>query len=212
MTGMRVTAVLIGTAAAFVASACGPRHVITPAPVSRSLVVLLADPDSGALGRATVSNQSGSVDLVGERDSTDVAMNQSPPAARTFAEAEIQRMFGEALTALPPSPERFILQFQFDSDELTAEGRKLVLEIIRSVGQRSVPEVDVVGHTDTTGTSQGNFELGMKRAVTVRELLRKAGLDASLIDVQSHGESDPLVRTADNTSEPRNRRVEVAVR
>ena len=40
----------------------------------------------------------------------------------------------------------------------------------------------------------------------------KAGLDASLIDVQSHGESDPVVRTADNTYEPRNRRVEVAVR
>lgn len=212
MSRVRVIAVVLGTWAAFAASSCGPKRVSPPAPVSRSLVVLLADPESGASGRATVSNPSGSVDLVGERESTEVALNQSPLPARTLAEAELQRVFGDALTALPPSPQRFILQFQFDSDELTAEGRKLVPEILRSVGERSAPDVDVVGHTDTTGTTQGNFALGMKRAATVRELLVKAGLDASLIDVQSHGESDPIVRTADNTYEPRNRRVEVAVR
>lgn len=205
-------AVVLGMWGAVAASSCGPKRVSTPAPVSRSQVVLLADPESGARGRATVSNPSGSVDLVGERDSTEVALNQSPLPARTLAEAELQRVFGDAITSLPPSPQRFILQFQFDSDELTAEGRKLVPEILRSVGERPAPEVDVVGHTDTTGTTQGNFALGMKRAAMVRELLVKAGLDASLIDVQSHGESDPVVRTADNTYEPRNRRVEVAVR
>jgi len=87
-----------------------------------------------------------------------------------------------------------------------------VPEILRTVGGRVVPEVDVVGHTDTTGTPQGNVQLGLKRAAVVRELLLRAGLDSSLIDVRSHGEADPLVRTADNVYEPRNRRVEVAVR
>jgi outer membrane protein OmpA-like peptidoglycan-associated protein len=211
MTKLHVTTVLLATMAVAAASACGPRRVTTPAPSSGSLVVLLADAD-GTVGRATVSNEGRSVDLAADRDGTVVAMNQPPRAAAAVAETEVQRVFGDALAVLPPAPQQFILQFQFDSDELTAEGRRLLPDIIRSVTERPVPEVDVIGHTDSTGAAASNVALGLKRAASVRELLVKAGLDASLIDVRSHGESDPLVRTADNTYEAKNRRVEVLVR
>jgi outer membrane protein OmpA-like peptidoglycan-associated protein len=46
----------------------------------------------------------------------------------------------------------------------------------------------------------------------VRTLLAGAGVDSSLIDVSSHGESDLRVSTADDVLEPRNRRVEISVR
>ena len=62
------------------------------------------------------------------------------------------------------------------------------------------------------GTQQANFALGLKRAISVRDLLVKAGLDGSTIDVTSHGEADLLVKTPDETPEPRNRRVEITVR
>jgi outer membrane protein OmpA-like peptidoglycan-associated protein len=62
------------------------------------------------------------------------------------------------------------------------------------------------------GVSAMNFELGLKRANTVRDLLVEGGLDGSAVEVISHGESDLLVRTADEVAEPRNRRVEIAVR
>jgi outer membrane protein OmpA-like peptidoglycan-associated protein len=52
----------------------------------------------------------------------------------------------------------------------------------------------------------------LKRATSVRNLLTEAGLDASTIDVTSLGEADLLVKTPDETPEPRNRRVEIAVR
>ena len=39
-----------------------------------------------------------------------------------------------------------------------------------------------------------------------------AGLDASTMDVTSLGEADLLIKTPDETPEPRNRRVEIAVR
>jgi outer membrane protein OmpA-like peptidoglycan-associated protein len=68
-----------------------------------------------------------------------------------------------------------------------------------------------VGHTDTTGSATSNDELGRKRALIVRNLLVAAGLDASAVEATSHGESDPLVKTADDTYEPRNRRVEVDI-
>jgi outer membrane protein OmpA-like peptidoglycan-associated protein len=62
------------------------------------------------------------------------------------------------------------------------------------------------------GTQQANFDLGLKRALTVKALLVEAGLDAATLDVTSHGELDLLVKTPDETPEPRNRRVDIAVR
>jgi outer membrane protein OmpA-like peptidoglycan-associated protein len=62
------------------------------------------------------------------------------------------------------------------------------------------------------GTPQANIELGLKRASMVRNLLVEAGLTPSAIEVTSHGEAELLVKTPNDTAEPRNRRVEIAVR
>jgi outer membrane protein OmpA-like peptidoglycan-associated protein len=70
----------------------------------------------------------------------------------------------------------------------------------------------VVGHTDTTGPSATNVLLGLRRAGIIRRLLVEAGLDATLIEMASHGQADPLVPTADEVAEPRNRRVDITVR
>ena len=75
-----------------------------------------------------------------------------------------------------------------------------------------MPEVVIVGHTDTMGDRKSNLALGLKRATAVRSILLGAGLPESLVELTSHGEGDLLVRTRDNTAEPRNRRVEITVR
>ena len=54
--------------------------------------------------------------------------------------------------------------------------------------------------------------LDIPRARAVRTLLLKVGLDAKLIEIESHGERDLLRKTPDNTAEPRNRRVEITIR
>jgi outer membrane protein OmpA-like peptidoglycan-associated protein len=75
-----------------------------------------------------------------------------------------------------------------------------------------VPEIAVVGHTDTMGTAGSNIELGLRRANAIRSVLIDAGVDAALIEATSHGEADLLVKTADEVPEPRNRRVDITVR
>jgi outer membrane protein OmpA-like peptidoglycan-associated protein len=72
--------------------------------------------------------------------------------------------------------------------------------------------VSVIGHTDTMGQAKANVALGLTRARFVRNLLVDAGLDPGTIEVLSHGESALLIRTPDETPEPRNRRVEITVR
>ena len=55
------------------------------------------------------------------------------------------------------------------------------------------------------------ININLRNAVR-RDLLTQAGLDASTINVTSLGEADLLIKTPDETPEPRNRRVEIAVR
>ena len=199
--------------AGLLATGCGPRRVSAPQqPQSPAMVVLLADPESGKTGRARVSNGHGRVDLAAERQSTVVAANGAPSAVMVISDEEVTRIFGGAIAALPPPPKHFTLYFEFESDKLTSESLALVPEILQAVKALEVPEVAVVGHTDTMGTNKANFELGLKRANTVHALLVDAGLAPSTIDVTSHGEGDLLVRTRNNKAEPRNRRVEIAVR
>ena len=127
-------------------------------------------------------------------------------------EAEIQRIFGAALAVVPEAPRHFNLYFELGSDTLTAESKALAAEVVSTVRARSAPDVTVIGHTDTTDTAANNAALGLRRAVLIRDLLVQAGLDGALVEVASHGESDLLVPTPDNTAEPKNRRVEVSVR
>jgi len=62
------------------------------------------------------------------------------------------------------------------------------------------------------GAARTNLELGMNRATAVYRILIQVGFDPNTIEIRSHGESDPLVKTPDETPEPRNRRVEISVR
>jgi outer membrane protein OmpA-like peptidoglycan-associated protein len=178
----------------------------------QAVVVLLPDPETGHVGKAFAATETGRTELTAARESTTVTARTAPTPATLMSQSDVRMLFGEALAALPPAQTHFTLFFRFDSEELTSESRALAPEIIRAVRERQVPDVLIVGHTDTTGARAGNFALGLRRANTVRRLLRDSGLDVAAIDVVSHGENELLVPTPDATFEARNRRVEITVR
>jgi OmpA-OmpF porin, OOP family len=194
------------------APACAHRARTIPEGRGRTVVALLPDPDSGAVGRAVVSNLSGSVELSEARASTVVAGRATPTPAKTLTEADSGQLFTDVLSALPAAPQHFVLNFQFDSDELTAESKALLPQVLNAVKGHPVPEVQVIGHTDTVGSSASNIALGRRRAEMIRKQLIDIGLDQKLIEIVSHGEADLLIKTADEVPEPRNRRVEISVR
>jgi outer membrane protein OmpA-like peptidoglycan-associated protein len=208
----RPFAVLTATLAAGLVMGCGPQRIRTADRPGQDLVVLLPDPGDGTIGRAVVSNPAGAVDLAAARESTSVSLNQPPAPVTIMSQAEVRRLFGDALSALPPAPQHFILFFRFESDELTEESRALLPQVLQAIKNRPVPEIAVVGHTDTMGTAGSNIELGLRRANAIRSVLIDAGVDAALIEATSHGEADLLVKTADEVPEPRNRRVDITVR
>jgi peptidoglycan-associated lipoprotein len=206
---------LLGLAAVVLTAACGAKRVAPAppaAPSSPTLIVLLPDPETRVTGRAIVSNEFGSTTLASPRASSRATSTAAPGPVVTISEDEVARIFGAALAGLPPAPRHFTLQFKFESDTLTDQSAALIPEILQAVKAIPVPEVFVVGHTDTMGDKKANVALGLKRAVSVRNILVQAGLAPSTVEISSHGEAALLVKTRDNTPEPRNRRVEITVR
>ena len=80
------------------------------------------------------------------------------------------------------------------------------------IARRPVPDVLIVGHTDTVGSDARNDALSRQRAEVVRQALIARGIPAKDIAVAGRGKREPIVATGDNVAEARNRRVEILVR
>lgn len=177
-------------------------------PKPDSYAALLENPD-GSTGRIVVRGSKG--EQLIDQARSGAPLDGSQPAAPVSAE-KLQRDFGAALAARPPLPERFLLYFDSGGVVLTAESAALLPKIIDSVTRRPGVDVSIIGHTDTLGKAEANAILALKRAQAIADLLKEKGLRAAALSIESHGESNLLVRTPDETPEPRNRRVEISIR
>jgi outer membrane protein OmpA-like peptidoglycan-associated protein len=173
-------------------------------------VVVLPGPD-GKVGTVVV-----------QRDGEQTVLNTAYSTSRIGADgaedraqmdpATVKQTFSTALSALPARPVSFNLYFVSGKDELTEESKVELEKAMAELKRRSVPDIVVIGHTDTVGQLEWNDKLSLARAERVRGALIQQGLPADRIRAAGRGEREPLVRTADNVAEPRNRRVEVNVR
>lgn len=187
-----------------------PTPPAAPAP-KQNLIVLLPEPD-GKVGAVTVTNQAGTAQLDQAYAAVRVENSTVAPQAMTVDEGRVRQLFGGVLDALPLAQVRFQLYFEQATDRLVPESAAMLADVVRAIRERRSTDVSVVGHTDTTGDSKLNYELGLRRARAVAELLKQSGAAASVLNAASHGESDLLVKTGDNVAEPKNRRVEIVVR
>ncbi len=187
----------------FLLSSCCPKS---------GTFVLLPDPD-GKVGEIEISNNKGTQTLDQPRQAVRVASKGSGPgAAAVMEEEEIRQLFGAAMDIQPFQPISFRLQFEFDSTVVRPEFQELLGKIVETIAERKSMDISVNAHTDRAGNSDYNYQLSLKRAKNIEKFLVEKGIDPAIISTSSHGEGNPLVPTADNVQEPRNRRVEVIIR
>ncbi|OPY87312.1 MAG: Outer membrane protein precursor [Syntrophus sp. PtaU1.Bin208] len=186
--------------------------LLTACTAKRSMIVLLPDQD-GKTGAIEVQNQGGSLKLDAPNQATEILSAQTPPAPPiVLSEEEIKKRFAETLAATPGAPVHYVLYFLSDSKELTEESKTRLDEVVLSINRIHPAEIAIVGHTDRVGDRKRNFRLGLDRATQVKHLLITRGVDPGMVEVSSHGEDNPLIKTADEVSEPENRRVEIVLR
>lgn len=183
-------------------AACEPRETF----------VLLPN-ESGGPGAIVVSGGGGAETLVTPWNALGVSERGAAPRGLFGVDTStVARDFSAALAQQPLPPQTVTLYFESGTVDLTEESRYRIVDAVLAILDRKSPDVSVVGHADRAGDLETNLELSMRRAKAVADLLVGMGIDASLLEVDSHGENNPVVATADDVAEPRNRRVEITVR
>lgn len=175
-------------------------------------VVLVPDQD-GKVGTVVVTGPGGSTTL-----------NQPYAAARGDAsgkterqavtDSEVKTVFAGAIAAQPLRPVSFLLYFQEGTDEYTPASKAALTKVLAEIKRRKMAEIAVIGHTDRVGPVEYNDALSLKRAERVRKDFadRGFGVPPHAISIAGRGERELVVPTADEVSEPRNRRVEINIR
>ena len=108
-------------------------------------------------------------------------------------------------------PLNFVVYFDYDKSNLTAEASNLVTEAASRALENDIETVVVTGNTDTSGSSAYNQALSQRRANAVRQALIANGIPADAIDMRALGETNLAKPTPDGTREPLNRRSEVTI-
>lgn len=178
---------------------------------STTRVVLVPDPD-GRVGKVAVTTDSGSQTLDEAGEGVKVGGLLPSRGPEKLSAEEIERHFGATLRSEPEPPITFVLQFRHDSAELTEASAGQIPSALRQIEERESCYIVAAGHTDAVGDTQYNIELSLRRVNRVKALLTAEGIRPECIETLSYGENDPLIPTADNVAEPRNRRVELVIR
>jgi outer membrane protein OmpA-like peptidoglycan-associated protein len=198
---MRVLAVLL---AILVAGCCS-------APATRPALFAVIPGSDGHVGSIVVTQGSQTRVIDSAYSAQRLGVDGSLTAA-TLTEAEVKETFGPTLAALPGKPATFLLYFLEGKDELTAESTIELEKVFAELKRRPLPDIVVIGHTDTMGSLPFNDRLSLARAERLREMMVELGIPAERITAAGRGKRELLVPTDDMVSEPRNRRVEINVR
>ena len=178
----------------------------------RTLVVVVPAKD-GKVGTVAVTTPQGET-LINTAYAAASVMKDGRTQTSSLTEQDVQTLFRETLQIRPEPPLSFTLYFLEGKDELTAESKGRLADILAEIARRGgkVSEITVVGHTDRVGKVEYNDRLSLQRAQKVAAGLVKIGVQTEAVSVAGRGEREPLVPTDDEVAEPRNRRVEISVR
>ncbi|HBK09366.1 MAG TPA: hypothetical protein DDZ81_26480 [Acetobacteraceae bacterium] len=133
------------------------------------------------------------------------AFNVPRPAAAPMAPAPV--------AAPAPAPARsYLVFFDWDKADLTDRAKSIVKEAADNSTRVQVTRIEVNGYTDTSGKSEYNQALSVRRAKAVAGELVHDGVPESAINIQGFGDTHLLVATGPGVREPQNRRVEIIIR
>lgn len=105
-----------------------------------------------------------------------------------------------------------IYGFKVDGRKPNKEEEKNLAEITAQLNDfYKAGTIDIVGHTDSTGSNAYNQKLSVKRATEIKKLLEKYGLKSeyTIRSVSGKGETSPIATNKNRPGRYKNRRVEL---
>lgn len=194
-------------AAAVLASACAN----TPRNVAPEMFAVVPGAD-GHVGTIVVHPDGGREHVIHEAYGVERIRSDGTVEDGQLSETQVKESFAATLAALPGRPAGFTLYFLEGKDELTPDSKVEMDRVLAELKRRPLPDIMVIGHSDSVGGLSYNDKLSLARAERVRDMMIGMGIPADRVQAAGRGKRELLVPTEDNISEPRNRRVEINVR
>lgn len=104
------------------------------------------------------------------------------------------------------------INFESGRATLRPEGKDVLEQIYNLLIQAEDSKLELVGHTDNTGTQDGNYSLSMARAEAVKSYLIQRGIPANRFQkVDGKGQDEPVADNSSTAGKAQNRRVVVSI-
>jgi outer membrane protein OmpA-like peptidoglycan-associated protein len=104
------------------------------------------------------------------------------------------------------------LLFAVDSAALQPALTSDIKAVAASLLKYPNSQIEVIGHTDNSGSAAYNQDLSQRRAVSVANVLRDSGVPNGRMRAYGRGEDQPIASNANAGGMARNRRVEIIIR
>jgi len=94
-------------------------------------------------------------------------------------------------------------------NESEASSIREIVDILNKYGKSGT--IDIIGHTDSTGSKKHNLKLSLERAIHAAKLLREYGLDKrfSIVKIIGKGGEKPMDTNETVEGRYNNRRIEI---
>jgi OOP family OmpA-OmpF porin len=159
----------------------------------------------GTVPSAAAASQACKTSLDSSLVRLETAARPAPPPMAAPAPAPVPA------PAPAPAASDFTVYFDFDSWTLKAEQLKVLDDVIATARSGGQSNINIVGHTDTSGSSDYNQALSVKRANVVVEALVQMGARRAALHASGVGETDLAVQTEDGVKEAKNRRTVIGL-
>jgi peptidoglycan-associated lipoprotein len=114
----------------------------------------------------------------------------------------------ERRIAVQSMPEANTIYFDYNRSSLRDDQLQRLEENLALLRDHPELQVQIVGHTDERGSTEYNYNLGVRRAQSVQEHLTKNGIAADRISILSRGEESPADPGGGEEAWAKNRRAE----
>ena len=102
--------------------------------------------------------------------------------------------------------------FDWDKATITPNSASIIADAADASSRARAVRIQVIGHTDTSGSPTYNQRLSVRRAEAVRQALVARGTPANMISIEGVGENQLMVPTGPNVREPSNRRAQILIK
>lgn len=103
------------------------------------------------------------------------------------------------------------ITFGVDQSDIRANFYEVLNSVAIVLDEFDKTLVDVMGHTDSTGSAEYNIDLSLRRASSVGQYLVSQGVDGRRLLVKGFGEERPIADNSTEAGRAANRRVEIQI-